>query len=106
MLPRSIDNCRCSTKSAVAKGIKRLAEKGIITTIRNQSAERGILPTTYALRYADGPPLSTTKTRVVHQKDKPLSTKWTYQRQTYKKQKNKELSNLRTSPLWITLCIT
>ncbi len=51
------------SKSAVAKGLKLLADKQIITAVRNQSRERGNLPTTYALRYIEHEaPLSTKKT--------------------------------------------
>jgi Bacteriophage replication protein O len=51
------------SKSAVAKGLRLLADKQIITAIRNQSRERGNLPTTYALRYVErAAPLSTRKT--------------------------------------------
>ncbi len=69
------------SKSAVAKGLKILSEKRIITAMRNQSREKGNLPTTYRLLYAGemniSPPLSTRKTRgcppggqgLVHQMD-------------------------------------
>jgi len=55
------------SKSAVAKGLKILSEKRIITATRNQSREKGNLPTTYSLLYAGEiskpTPLSTRKTR-------------------------------------------
>jgi DNA-binding transcriptional ArsR family regulator len=40
------------SKSAVAKGLKILLEKRIITATRNQSREKGSLPTTYRLLFA------------------------------------------------------
>jgi hypothetical protein len=55
------------SKSAVAKGLKLLSEKRIIIATRNQSREKGNLPTTYSLHYAGETtaplPLSTRKTR-------------------------------------------
>jgi len=55
------------SKSAVAKGLKILSEKRIITVTRNQSREKGNLPTTYSLLYAGEMskpvPLSIRKTR-------------------------------------------
>ncbi|MCA1668698.1 MAG: replication protein [Thermomicrobia bacterium] len=55
------------SKSAVAKGLKLLSEKRIITATRNQSREQGNLPTAYSLFYAgeksEPTPLSTRKTR-------------------------------------------
>jgi hypothetical protein len=45
-------------KSAAARGIKGLIEKGIITATRNRSLEKGDEPTTYSLRFKDDPVFS------------------------------------------------
>jgi hypothetical protein len=59
---RRLDGGCGLSKSGVAKAIRGLTAKGIITTRRNSSLERGNEPTTYALRFK-GDPLSTTWTR-------------------------------------------
>ncbi len=53
------------SKATVARGLKGLREKGVVTAIRNRSEERGDMPTTYRLRMKTGssdlsqnPPLS------------------------------------------------
>jgi DNA-binding transcriptional ArsR family regulator len=81
------------SKSAVAKGLKILSEKRIITARRNQSRERGNLPTTYSLLYAgemsESTPLSTKKTRgcpprgqgLVHETDTQETVKQETERQ-------------------------
>lgn len=50
------------SKSAVVRGLAGLETKGIIVAARNQSAEKGNLPTTYSLRFASDP-LSSRSTR-------------------------------------------
>jgi hypothetical protein len=68
------------SKSAVAKGLKLLAEKRIITATRNQSPERGNLPTSYSLRYAaetgSPAPLSIRETRGCPPGGQGLSRCW------------------------------
>src|SRR5215212_4319178 len=56
-----LDHGTGMAKSGVALGIKGLLSKGVVVAQRNQSAEKGHEPTTYALRF----------------KADPLSTKWT-----------------------------
>jgi hypothetical protein len=102
------------SKSAVAKGLKLLSEKRIIAATRNQSPERGNLPTTYRLYYAgntsESELLSTKKTRgcpsngqgLVHQTD----TQETDQQET-EKQREFDNSNyhhhmITVDNLWIT----
>ena len=69
---RVVDGGTGLAKSGAAKAIKGLLEKGVIVAQRNRSPQRGNEPTTYSLRF----------------KNSPLSTKWTHNKQLYKKQKN------------------
>ena len=55
---RVLDRGTGMSKSAVVRGLAGLEEKGVIIAQRNASAERGNLPTTYALRMAAVTPVS------------------------------------------------
>jgi hypothetical protein len=75
-------------KSAAARAVKGLVEKGVVSAVRNASEERGYEPTTYALRFkqtagqgARDDPMSSRRTRDVLQKDRPMSSKGTYKQQ-------------------------
>jgi len=54
------------SKASVARGLKGLSQKDIITAVHNSSRERGNEPTTYSLRFKQGP-LSQPETRGVSQ---------------------------------------
>jgi hypothetical protein len=43
------------SRPSVTRGVKGLEEKGIVVAMRNATAERGDLPTTYRLRFKDEP---------------------------------------------------
>lgn len=60
---RVLDSGAGLSKASAARGLKGLAEKGIITATRNRSVERGNEPTTYRLRFREDT-LSQTETRV------------------------------------------
>jgi len=59
---RVLDQGTGMSKSAVIRGLAGLETKEIIIACRNQSAEKGNLPTTYSLRFATDP-LSSRTTR-------------------------------------------
>jgi DNA-binding transcriptional ArsR family regulator len=59
---RVLDRGTGLAKSAVARGLNGLKEKGIIRAQRNQSAAKGNEPTTYSLRFQPAP-LSSKETR-------------------------------------------
>src|SRR4051812_45250735 len=61
---RTLDLGSGLSKSAAARGVKGLVDKGVITTTRNRSAEKGDEPTTYALRWR-GDPVFSKETRGV-----------------------------------------
>ena len=58
---RVLDRGAGLSKSAAAKAVRSLAQKGVILSTRNRSVERGDEPTTYGLRFKDTP-VSTKKT--------------------------------------------
>lgn len=58
------------SKSAAARGVKGLEEKGIVIAIRNRSQEKGDEPTTYKLRFR-GDPVFSKNTRGVPPKEHP-----------------------------------
>lgn len=91
---RVLDRGAGVVKSAAARAAKGLVEKGVVVAVRNESIEKGHEPTTYALRFrgtevvarnghetAGRTPLSSRRTRVVLQKDTPLSSKRTHKKQ-------------------------
>lgn len=59
---RVLDGGAGLSKASAARGLKGLAEKGIIVATRNRSAARGNEPTTYRLRFLEESPLSQTET--------------------------------------------
>ena len=116
---RVLDGGTGLSKSAVAKGAKDLVGMGVIEAIRNRSAERGNEPTTYRLHFRDltklepsasgndenpdvpsrdgSDPLVLQKDKgVVHQEDKPLSTRRTHNKQV-KQTTDFDLSNFERS---------
>lgn len=91
------------SKSAVAKGLKLLSEKRIIMAMKNQSREKGHLPTTHSLLYAgeisEPAPLSTRKTRGCPPEGQGLVHEMDTQDTIYKIQIYKDISKIRmTSP--------
>lgn len=91
---RVLDNGAGVVKSAAARAVKGLVEKGVVIAVRNRSADKGNEPTTYALRFKGeetgsakgseahaGDPLSSKRTRVVLQENTPLSSKRTHKKQ-------------------------
>ncbi len=58
---RQLDRGSGLTKSTVARALKSLAEKGLITAERRSDHKRGNLPTTYALRMRGPSPTDGTR---------------------------------------------
>lgn len=76
---RILDRGTGISKASVARGLKGLGEKGIITVKHNSSAQRGNEPTTYALRFRESTsqatqPLSQIETPPLSQFETPLFT--------------------------------
>jgi len=65
---RILDQGTGMSKSAVARGLAGLVEKGIVTATRNASPQKGDLPTTYTLHFA-GEGVSFKRTRGVPLKE-------------------------------------
>ena len=54
----TLDRGTVLSKSAAARGVKGLIEKGVLIANRNRSAEKGDEPTTYTLRFQVDPVFS------------------------------------------------
>ncbi len=75
---RVLDRGAGMSKASAARGLRGLAEKGIILATRNSSPERGNEPTSYELRFRDGKqssgsdrPLSQTETPPLSLRETP-----------------------------------
>lgn len=98
---RVLDSGTGMSKASVARGIKGLNAKGIILATHNSSRERGDEPTTYALRFRNGP-VSQAETRGVSQTKTGGSLTLRQARvspvdpqQTVEQQTDRSLSNIR-----------
>ncbi len=102
---RVLDKGTGMARSACARGVKGLAEKGIITSQRNQSAAKGNLPTTYALRFRVTP-YTSKETTLVLKEDYPLVLLEDPQKRGNPRDSNTRPSNTSKEPivdnLWIT----
>jgi hypothetical protein len=97
---RVLDRGAGLSKSAAARGVKGLVEKGVVAAIRNRSAEKGDEPTTYVLRFkrAEGsPPVFSKETRGSPPKEHPRVLKEDTQ-QTVEQQTARQVSKLRRQP--------
>jgi hypothetical protein len=101
---RVLDGGTGMSKASVARGLKGLTAKGVIIAVHNSSRERGNEPTTYALRFKNGP-LSQIETRgvsqietggVSHSETRPVSP--VDPQQTDRQQRVIDPSNTRRTP--------